>query len=92
MIVHWTHTALQQLQAIHDYIAQNPTEYARRMVERLIRRSEQIATFPLSGRAVPEYEVPQVREGVEGAYRILYHVKPDQVDVVAVIHGAQDLN
>jgi plasmid stabilization system protein ParE len=26
---------------------------------------------------------------LEGPFRIIYHIKPDQVDVIAVIHGSQ---
>ena len=54
-------------------------------------RSQQIADFPLSGRKVPEYEMEQIREVIEGSYRIIYHIKSDQVDVLAVIHGSQDI-
>ena len=62
------------------------------MVDRLTRRSEQIAEFPLSGRMVPEYETTQIREVVEGPYRIIYYIKPNQIDVLAVIHGAQNIS
>jgi len=62
-----------------------------RMVDRLTRRSQQIADFPLSGRKVPEYEADQIREVIEGPYRIIYDIKPDQIDVLAVIHGSQDI-
>ncbi len=47
--------------------------------------------FPLSGRRVPEYDIDQIREVFEGPYRIVYSIKPDQIDVLAVIHGAQDV-
>jgi toxin ParE1/3/4 len=33
----------------------------------------------------------QIREVIEGPYRIIYYVKPDQIDVLAVLHGAQEL-
>ncbi len=91
MKVHWTDTAREHLCAIHDYIARNSPPYALRVVDRLTRRSEQIAAFPLSGRTVPEFEHGQIREVLEGAYRIIYYVKPDQVDVLAVIHGAREI-
>lgn len=91
MNVHWTKTAEAHLDAIFAYIAQDSPEYARQMVDRLTRRSQQIAHFPLSGRKVPEYEMDQIREVIEGAYRIIYYVKPDQIDVLAVIHGAMDI-
>lgn len=91
MKVHWTDTAAGQLDAIYNYIAQDSRQYARRVVYRLIRRSHQIADHPFSGRKVPEYDVKQVREVIEGSYRILYHIKSDQIDVIAIIHGAMDI-
>jgi plasmid stabilization system protein ParE len=83
--------ALEHLQAIHAYIAKNSSQYALRVADRLTRRSQQIAEFPLSGRVVTEFEVPQIREVLEGSYRIIYYIKPDQVDVLAVIHAAQQI-
>ena len=91
MNVHWTNTAQEHLDAIYSYIAQDSPSYALRMVDRLTRRSEQIATVPLSGRRVAEYDMEQIREVIEGPYRIIYHIKPDEIDVIAVIHGARDV-
>jgi plasmid stabilization system protein ParE len=67
MKVHWTDTAQAHLDAIYAYIAQDSPPYAMRMVDRLTRRSQQIADFPLSGRKVSEYETDQIREVIEGA-------------------------
>lgn len=91
MKVHWTETAQGHLGAIHNYIAKDSPEYAKQMVDRLTRRSQQISEFPLSGRAVPEYELEKIREVIEGPYRIIYYIKSDQIDVLAVIHGAQNV-
>jgi len=62
MRVRWTDTAQGHLRAIHDYIKQDSPEYARCMVDRFTRRSEQIAQFPRSGRRVPEYDSNEIRE------------------------------
>ena len=91
MKVHWTDTAQRHLDAIYHFIAQDSPAYAKRMVDRLTRRSQQIGKFPFSGRSVPEYEMEQIREVIEGPYRIIYYVKVDQIDVLAVLHGAQDI-
>jgi toxin ParE1/3/4 len=40
---------------------------------------------------VPKYEMSQIREVVEGPYRIIYYIKPDQIDVLAVLHGARKM-
>ena len=73
------------------YISQNSPQYAQRLVERLTRRSEQIANFPFSGRIVPEFETEQLREVIEGSYRIIYYIKPEQIDVIAVLHAARNI-
>ena len=89
MNVHWTDAAVAHLVAIYERIAQDAPVYAQRMIDRLTKRSEQIATFPESGRMVPEYEAPDIREVIESPYRIIYRIKVDQIDVLAVVHGAQ---
>ena len=40
---------------------------------------------------VPEYQVPDIREVIERPYRIIYRIKPNQIDVLAVFHCAQEL-
>ncbi|MEH2169276.1 MAG: type II toxin-antitoxin system RelE/ParE family toxin [Nostoc sp.] len=91
MNVYWTTTAVENLSAIYSYIAQTSPQYATRIVDRITRRSEQIANFPLSGRIVSEFETEQIREVIEGSYRIIYYIKPEQIDVLAVIHGLQQI-
>ena len=66
--------------------AKNSPAYAKRMVDKLTSRSKQIGVFPLSGRVVPEFEVGQIREVFQRPYRIIYHIRPDHVDVIAVLH------
>ena len=89
MRVLWTDAALNQLEAIRDYLAETSPEYARRVVERLVNRSEQVAAFPRSGRIVPEYEIDEVRQVIEGSYRIIYLIKEDQIEVLAIIHTSR---
>ena len=92
MKVLWTDAAVSQLEAIHDYLARTSPEYARRVVDRLTKRSVQISAFPFSGRIVPEYELNEVREVIEGSYRIIYLIKEDegQIEVLAVIHSSRE--
>ncbi|OQY01054.1 MAG: plasmid stabilization protein [Desulfobacteraceae bacterium 4572_130] len=89
MEVHWTKTAIGHLDGIYCYIANDSVNYGKRVVDRLTKRSIQIANFPLSGRKVPEIEMDQIKEVIEGPYRIIYYIKSNQIDILAVIHGAQ---
>ena len=91
MTVHWTSAALRHLQAIHDYLAQDSKRYARRMVDRLTRRSQNLADQPLIGAVAEEYENKDIREIFVKPYRLFYRVKSDQIDILAVIHAAREL-
>jgi toxin ParE1/3/4 len=90
MKVLWTETAENHLEAIFSYISLDSPEYARQMIDRITRRSIQVASFPLSGRKVPEYDIEHIREVLEGPYRIIYLIKHNQIDILAVIHSHQN--
>ena len=79
------------MDAIYAYIAQDSATYALRTVDRIARKSRKIGMFPRSGRRLPEYDMDQIREVFVGPYRIIYCIKFDQIDVLAVIHGAMDV-
>ena len=89
MNVRWTNNAIEHLANIFEYISLNSPTYAKGMVDRVTRRSSQIADNPQSGRMVPEYQAHDIRELIEKPYRIIYRIKQDQIDVLAVIHSAQ---
>jgi plasmid stabilization system protein ParE len=89
MKVRWTLRAEQRLDAICRHVAVDAPSAARALEVRLLLRTRQIASFPHSGRSVPEYEQPDVRELIEGSYRPIYRVLPDRVDVLTVMHCAQ---
>jgi toxin ParE1/3/4 len=88
----WTEQAQADLAAIHAFIGQDSAHYASVTVRQLIAAVDQLAGFPESGRAVPEFEDPQVREIIRRSYRIVYRlVADDLVHVLTIHHGTQQL-
>jgi plasmid stabilization system protein ParE len=85
--VFWTEAALAHLAAIRDYIGQTSPVYAGRMIDCILARGTQLTHFPNSGRHVPERPDPLLREVLEGPYRVIYRVRPDRVEVLAIVHG-----
>ena len=79
------------MRTIKRFIAQNSPTYANRMIDKLTNRSKQIGAFPLSGRMVPEFEFGQIREVFEGPYRIIYHIRPDLIEVIGVVHMSREI-
>ncbi len=88
----WTDQAINDLGDIGDYIAENSEKYAKLTVQNLFERVNILKTFPLSGRIVPEKNHENVRELIEGSYRIIYEiVSNEQVNILTVYHSARDL-
>ena len=91
MRVHWTNRAKARLRLIYNYIAEDSPKMALQVVDRVTTRSQQLRGLPRSGRQVPEYNRPDIRELLERPYRIIYKIKSSQVDVLTVMHYRQVL-
>ena len=39
----------------------------------------------------PAVEAPDLRELIVGSYRLMYRVRRERVDILAVVHGSRDL-
>ncbi len=89
MNVHWTESALTDLQAVETYIARHSPRYAGGMVERIFARSGQLEEHPRLGAIVPEYDDETLRELFEDPYRVVYRVGEDRVDILAIVHAAR---
>ncbi len=89
MKLFWTETAKQDLIKIRQYIsADNPTA-AKRWIDRLRQRVRNSLHAPLAGRMVPEIAREDIRELIEGNYRIVYRVLDDRIVVLTVFEGHQ---
>jgi plasmid stabilization system protein ParE len=87
MKVLWSANAAEHLDAIFQYIATDSVVYALKTVDEITRRSEQIAQHALSGRIVPEYNQAQIREVFYRDCRIIYFIRLEQIEVLAVIRS-----
>lgn len=67
-------------------------KYSKLTIRKLFERTDILKTYPKAGRVVPEKNDENVRELIEGSYRIIYEiVSPDQINILAVYHSARDL-
>lgn len=65
MKVHWTRNAIDHPVNIYEHISLNSAVYAKGMVDKITRRSEQIADHLFSGRKVPQCDAEDIREIIE---------------------------
>lgn len=85
--VKWSPEAIEDLDAIAEYIARDSDQYARAVVTKTLSTSRSTAEFPLIGRIVPETGDQNIRERFIYSYRLIYRIEPEKILIVAVIHG-----
>jgi toxin ParE1/3/4 len=89
MKVVWSDRALKSLAAIHAHISADSESNAHLVIDPILRRGDQLSTFPLSGRTVSHPIRKNLRELIEPPYRIIYRVRRQEVDIVDVFHSAR---
>ena len=87
MKLFWTETAKQDLKAIRRYIAADNPTAAKRWIDRLRTRDRNALSTLFAGRKVPELSSEDIRELIEGNYRIVYQVLEDRLVVLTVFEG-----
>ena len=89
--INWSNKASSNLQAIHAYIARDSNNYATRFIKDLIAATGKLEKLPRCGRIVPELNSQAIREVIYRDYRIVYRLvgAGDDVEILAVVHGAQ---
>ena len=93
MKVRLTDEAQRQLRAIHAYLAAEATAaLADTIIDRITRRAMQIADLPWAGRQIPEYPMEALREVLLRPYRIVYRIRPREIEIIAVMHYRQQLH
>lgn len=85
--IFWTERAIDDLEAIGAYIANDNPIAAERWVEEIIAAVEVIADLPLSGRCVPELGRQDIREILRRSYRIVYRVGTERLGILTVFEG-----
>jgi toxin ParE1/3/4 len=88
----WSPRAANNLEHICDYIAKDSEYYASLVAKRIIAIVEALPRFPYSGRIVPEYQETNLREKIYKHYRIIYRIKEESIEIVAIYHGARLLS
>jgi toxin ParE1/3/4 len=87
-VVSWTDRALADLAAVHAFVEGDSPHYAAVVVRRLLHAVDRLQDFPLSGRIVPEYDNPLIREVAVRPYRVVYRVVGEDIIHVLTVHHA----
>jgi len=83
---------LHKLNKFVDYITQDDIVTAEKWALKLIEKTDQLIEQQESGRIVPEYNEPNLRELIFGNYRVIYRIRKEEniIYIQTVWHVRQD--
>lgn len=86
-----TAEALERVAEIEARIAEKNPAAAAKLATKILTKARTLETFPRMGRKVPELDVDDIRELIEGYYRIVYRIRSEALtEVVTVFDGRQE--
>jgi toxin ParE1/3/4 len=79
------------LDFILDDLSQKNRDVADRYTVEIAEKGELLARFPEIGRARPEI-APNLRSTLVYPYVLFYRIEADEVQILRILHGKQDLS
>lgn len=91
MEIIFTDRFLSRLEEYTDYIALDHVQTALKWANGVFDYCEQLRSQPESGRVVPEFGRPEIRELIHGEYRLVYEIKTKRINMLTIWHTSQML-
>lgn len=91
MEVNFTDHFLQRVEECIDYIALDHVPTAIKWAREVFEHCHQLSEQPESGRIVPEFGRPELRELIHGSYRLVYELRANHIDMLTIWHTRQML-
>lgn len=88
----WAERAIDDLTNIGNYSSRFSDKYASSIISKLFNKVNILKKMPKIGRVVPEKNDENVKELIEGNYRIIYELRSDErIEVLMVHHSSRPL-
>ncbi|MHC5776469.1 type II toxin-antitoxin system RelE/ParE family toxin [Nostoc sp.] len=83
--------AVEDLETIIWYIAQDNPEAARKIGQGLLEKTKELSQFPFKGQKVSELDEANIRQLILKPYRIIYRIEQDkkQVSIARFWHASR---
>jgi toxin ParE1/3/4 len=88
----WTNQALDDFEALLEYISRDAPMAARRFGQKLFDKVGLLQSNPLLGSVIREDDSQTYREILQGNYRLIYRVDGEVVYLVTIHHAARLLS
>ena len=92
--VHWSEPASLDLIEIVEFVQHDRPTAARKLGQTLLLEASRLNRHPRRGKIVPELleqGISDYRQILVTAYRVVYAIRADSIDIVAVIDSRRDL-
>ena len=91
--INWTLQAKYDLKSIADYISNDSKRYAKLQVVKIRTKTTILKSHAKIGKIVPEIDNQNIRELIEGNFRIIYKIVSEkQIDILTIHHSARDFS
>lgn len=91
MKIVWSPLAVEQARDIASFIALDKPSAAEDWIHEIFDCVERLQEFPESGRVVPEIKRKDIREVVQGSYRVIYKIADSAIHILVVKSYRQKL-
>lgn len=91
MEIIFTDRFLDRIEECTDYIALDHAPTAVKWARGVFEQCQKLKGQAESGRVVPEFRRPEIREIIHGNYRLVYELKTDQINMLTIWHTRQML-
>jgi toxin ParE1/3/4 len=85
--IRWTDPAVEDLEAIHDYIARDNEDKAAQVIAELLLAIDGLELFPQMGQA--DRSILDRRILTHPPYRIYYRIRKDTIEILSLLHGSR---
>ena len=89
--VQWTVTAQKHPATIREYVAIFSESRAAALVIQISNAVDMLESYPHLGRVIFDEDQSGLRELIVGNYRVVYRLTGGVPELLAVLHGRQDL-
>lgn len=92
MKIIWSPTSLRHFASWIGFIAKDSTSAAMNERTKILKTVKKLEKFPQSGRIVPEFGSPALREVIKKPIRIIYRIKGGKIEILTLHHSRRELN
>lgn len=89
----WSDLAIDDLKNIADFHSKYSKNYTSAIITKLFNKPQILKQMPKVGRKVPEQDDLNIRELIEGNYRIIYQYNKllNSIEIITVHHSSRPL-